>query len=144
MQQHWNEPPTATIYLANGEQARANVNGISLADGSGHAMVHLREIRVMPLPSPWYGEWAEVITIMRPDGSAFETVLNPIQLQDQTAIIDHGEETLYLLCDQGSWREMTGQELERERRAWEEDMKDLAQIAREWREYRNEGLGERG
>ena len=39
---------------------------------------------------------------------------------------------------------MTELELERERRAWESDEKDIAQIKREWRDYRNEGLGERG
>jgi len=31
---------------------------------------------------------------------------------------------------------MTDQEYEKERRAWEEDAKDIAQIKREWREYR--------
>jgi hypothetical protein len=31
--QNWNEPETSTIYLANGEQARAVVNGFSPEDG---------------------------------------------------------------------------------------------------------------
>ena len=141
---NWKEPETSTIHLANGEQVLANVNGISPKDGSGYVMVHRREVKVMPLPTPWSFDWAEMITVTRNNGSTFETVLDPIQLSEKTAIIDRGEETVYLLCEASAWREMTEQELERERRAWSEDAKDIAQIKREWREYRNEGLGERG
>lgn len=35
-------------------------------------------------------------------------------------------------------REMTEKEEEQERRAWQEDMNDLGQIKREWREYRED------
>ncbi|HET8851702.1 MAG TPA: hypothetical protein VFN02_04190 [Ktedonobacteraceae bacterium] len=142
--QNWKEPETSTVHLANGEQVRRNVNGISPEDGSGYVLVHDRDIKVMPEPSPWHFDWAEVITIKRNDGRTFEIVLDPIQLSEKTAIIDRGEETIYLLCDASTWREMSEEELARERRAWEADEKDIAQIKREWREYRNEGLGERG
>ncbi len=142
--QNWKEPETSTIYLANGEQVVANINGISPEDGSGYVMVHGREIKVMPLPAPWSFDWSEVITIKRNDGSTFEIALDPIQIGDKTAVIDRRNETIHLLLDAGVWREMTEQELEQEHRAWSEDMKDQAQIKREWREYRNEGLGERG
>ena len=142
--QNWKEPETSTVHLMNGEQISAAVNGISPEDGSGYVLVHGRDIKVMPLPSPWHFDWAEVITIKRNDGSTFEIILDPIQLNEKTAIIDRGEETIYLLCDAGSWREMSEEELARERRAREADEKDIAQIKREWREYRNEGLGERG
>ena len=39
---------------------------------------------------------------------------------------------------------MTDEEYEKERRAADAEAKDMAQIQREWREYRDEGLGERG
>jgi hypothetical protein len=142
--QNWNELEASLINLANGEQALADVNGISLTDGSGYVMIHGREIKVMPLSMPWPNDWSEVLTIKRNDGSTFETVLNPLQLSEKTAIIDQGDEEVHILFDSGVWREMTEQELEKERRAWESDAKDMAQIQREWREYRNEGLGERG
>src|SRR5437763_1469185 len=99
--QNWKDPETATIHLANGEQASTNVNGISPEDGSGYVFVHGREIKVMPLHSPWSFDWAEVITIKLNDGSTFEIVLDPIQLSEKTAIIDRGEETIYLLRDAG-------------------------------------------
>jgi hypothetical protein len=35
-----------------------------------------------------------------------------------------------------TWREMTDEEYEQERRAWSADMADMQQIKREWREYR--------
>ena len=142
--QNWNEPETSVIYLANGEQVSANVNGISQTDGSGYVFVHDREIKMMPLPAPWSFCWAEVITVKRNDGSTFETTLTPIQIDEKTAIIDQGDETVYILLDAGVWREMTEQELEQEHRAWSADMADQEQIKREWRSYRNEGLGERG
>ena len=137
--QNWKEPETSTVHLANGEQVSANVNGIEPSDGSGYVMIHGREIKVMPLQSPWSFDWSEVVTIKRNDGSTFEIVLDPIQLSEKTAIIDRGEETVYILRDSGLWREMTEQELEQERRAWSADMKDMQQIKREWREYRSLG-----
>jgi hypothetical protein len=134
--QNWNESETSTIYLANGEQVSATVNRISPEDDDGHMLVNGREIKVMRLSSPWFFDWAEVVTIKHNDGSTFEVALDPIQRSEKIAMIDRGDETIYLLCDAGTWREMTEQELERERRAWEEDAKDMAQIKREWREYR--------
>jgi hypothetical protein len=134
--QHWKEPETSMIHLANGEQVAAHVNGISLEDGHGHVFVHGREIKVMPLHTPWAFDWAEVLTIKRNDGSMFETVLDPLQLSEKVLLIDQGDEEVHLLQDAGTWREMTEQELERERRAWSADMADMEQIKREWREYR--------
>ena len=78
--QNWKDPETATIHLANGEQASANVNGISPIDGSGYICVHGREIKVMPLHLPWSFDWAEVIIIKSNDSSTFEIALDPIQL----------------------------------------------------------------
>lgn len=124
------------IHLANSEQASTNVNGISPEDGSGYVFLHGQEIKVMSLHSPWSFDWAEVITIKRNDGSTFKIALDSIQLSEKLAIIDRGEETIYLLRDAGMWREMTEEELEHERRAWSTDMKDMEQIKREWREYR--------
>lgn len=131
------ELETSTIYLANGEQASANVNGISFEDGSGYVFVHGREIKVMPLQSPWLSTWSEIVSVKRNDGSAFETALTPTQISEKTAIIDQGNETVYLLLDEGKWREMTEQEIEQDRRAWSDDMKDMQHIKQEWREYRD-------
>ncbi|SRR5260370_40012263 len=137
--QNWKEPETSTIYLANGEQVSTAVNGISLEDGSGYVFVHGREIKVMPLSAPWSFSWSEVVAIKRNDGSTFETALTPVQISEKTAIVDRRDETVYILLDEGLWREMTEQELEQEHRAWSADMKDMQQIKREWHEYRTEG-----
>ena len=137
--QNWKEPETSTIYLANGEQVSANVNGISPEDGCGYVFVHGREIKVLPLQSPWSFAWSEVVTVRRNDNSTFEASLTPIQSGEKTAIIDRGNEMIYLLLDAGVWREMTEQELEQECSAWSEDMKDMERIKREWREYRDLG-----
>ena len=134
--QHWKEPEISMIHLANGEQALANVNGISLEDGHGYVLIDGREIKVMPLHTPWAFDWAEVLTIKRNDGSTFETVLDPLQLSEKVLIIDQDDEEVHLLQDAGTWREMTEQELVQERRAWSADMADMEQIKREWREYR--------
>lgn len=85
-----------------------------------------------------------ITVVTRRSGRQFETELSwPVET---TAIVDDGQEQVYIVRDQstGTWREMTEEEEAQERRAWENDQKDMAQIAREWRDYRNEGLGERG
>jgi hypothetical protein len=157
--QNWNEPETSTIYLANGEQASAAVNGISLSDGSGYVLVHGREVKVMPLAAP-YRElgYGEIVSITLQNGRVFNTVFQPQEYEHHVAWVDIGESDLALIrahnpgdiitsgesatiiavYDQepGQWREMTDQEYEKERRAWSEDMKDMEQIKREWREYR--------
>jgi hypothetical protein len=142
--QNWKEPETSTIHLADGQEVSAAVNGISPEDGSGYVLIDGREIKVMPLHTPWPFDWAEVVTIRRNDGSTFEIALDPLQLSEKVLIIDQGDEEVHILFDAGIWREMTEEELEQERRAWSADMKDMEQIKREWRDYRNEGLGERG
>lgn len=164
--QNWKDPDTSTIYLANGEEAHANVNGISLEDGSGYVMVHGREIKVAPLPDTWQAlGYGEIVTITLQSGETIHVVLTPdeyqhhvawvdvgaikrasVRLSEPGAIVTESDEQITAIFDQGrgAWREMTGQEYEQERRAQEADSKDMAQIQREWREYRNEGLGERG
>ncbi len=165
--QNWKEPETSTIYLANGEQAVANVNGISPEDGSGYVLVHGREVKVMPLPDVFrYLGYGEVVSITLQNGRVFNTVLQPQEYEHHVAWVDIGESDLALvrahnpgdvitggesaaitaIYEQatGQWREMSDQEYEKERGAWSEDMADMGQIKREWREYRNEGLGERG
>ena len=133
--QQWNEPDVSTIYLANGEQVQANVNGLSLEDGSGSVFVHGRTIKVVPLSSPWTFAWSEAITITRRDGSTLEVALTPVQIAEQAAIIDQGNETISLLSDNGVWREMSDQEREHERRAWAQDLADMEQIRCEWCAY---------
>lgn len=166
MAHNWKELETSPVYLANGEQARAAVNGIA-EDGSGFVLVDGREVKVMPLPDLWrYLGYGEVVSITLQNGKVFNTVLQPQDYEHHVAWVDIGESDLALIRahhpgdiitsgestaiiavyeqETGQWREMTDQEYEKERRAWEEDAKDMAQIKREWREYRNEGLGERG
>lgn len=132
----------STIYLANGEQVSAHVNGISLEDGSGYVMVHGREIKVAPLPDIWsaLGE-GEIVTITLQSGETINTVLSPDDYQKHVAYLYRSEDSEATICvfdvASGAWREMTDQEYEQERRAWSEDMKDMAQIKREWREYRD-------
>src|SRR6266566_8259527 len=120
--QNWKEPETSTIHLADGREVTASVNGFSAEDGSGYVLVDGREIKVMPLSVPWTWEWAEVLTVKRNDGSTFEAVLDPLQLSEKATIVDQGEDEVHILFDAGAWREMTEEELERDRRAWSADM----------------------
>ena len=165
--QNWKEPETSVVYLANGEQVRANVNVVSPEDGSGYVLVHGREIKVMPLPDTWrsFG-YGEVVNIQLQTGKTFITVLQPQEYEHHVAnvdvgksaldqvrahnpgdIITSGESTMIIAIYEQTtkqWREMREQEYEKERRAWSADMADQEQIKREWREYRDEGLGKRG
>jgi hypothetical protein len=156
--QNWKELETSTIYLANGEQVSTNVNGISPENGSGYVLVHGREVKVGPLPDIWRAlGYGEIVPIALQSGETINTVLTPDEYQHHVAWVDVGaigraavrlsepgviitesEERITAIFDQssGAWREMTDQEYEQERRAWSEDMKDMAQIKREWQEYR--------
>jgi hypothetical protein len=147
--QNWKEPETSTIYLANGEQVDTQVNGISPEDGSGYVLVHGREVKVGPLPDTWSAlGYGEIVSITLQTGEVIEAVLSPEEYLKHVAYLYRNvqiDATICLLDERsGAWREMTDQEYEKDRRTWEADEKDSAQIKREWREYRNEGLGERG
>ncbi len=147
--QNWKEPETSTVYLTNGEQVQANVNGINPSDGTGYVMVHGREVKVGPLPDVWRSlGYGEIVTITLQTGEVIKAVLSPEDYLKHVAYIYRNENIEPTICvfdeSRNAWREMREQEYEKERRAWSEDMKDQAQIKREWREYRNEGLGERG
>ena len=121
--QNWKEPEISTIHLANGEQASAHVNGISLEDGHGYVLIDGREIKVMPLPEDENG-YGEVISITSQHGEVVVAVLTPGRHHKRIAYLYHkeGVETTLCLFDEGNgtWREMTDQELEKERRAWDE------------------------
>ncbi len=140
--QNWKSLETSKIYLANGEAAHANVNGISPDEGSGHVMIHDREIKVGPLPDTWRAlGYGEIVSIALQSGERLETVLRPDEYYKHVAYLyrdnDSIEETICVFDQSsGAWREMTEQEYEKERRAWSEDMKDMRQIKQEWREYR--------
>src|SRR5258708_36748023 len=93
--QNWKEPETSTIYLANGEQASANVNGISLEDGSGYVFVHGREVKVMPLPASWRSlGYGEVVSITLQTGKGFNTVLHPQDHQHHDAWVKNNSNEL--------------------------------------------------
>jgi hypothetical protein len=164
--QTWNEPETSTIHLADGQEVKAPVNGFSPEDGSDYVLIDGREIKVMPLPDLYrYLGYGEIVSITLQSGETVNTVLTPeeyrrhvawvdvgairrasVRLSEPGAIITESEERITAIFDQssGTWREMTDEEYEKERRAWESDAKDMAQIEREWRSYRNEGLGNGG
>jgi len=142
--QNWKEPETSTIYLANGEQARASVNGIEPSDGSGYVFLHDRQVKVGPLPGTWSAlGYGEIVSITLQTGEVIETVLLPEEYGNHVAYLYRKTsiEATTCLRDSGSgaWREMTDQEYEKERRAWSADMKDMEQLKREWREYRTQG-----
>ena len=145
--QNW-KVETSTIYLANGEQVSAHVNGIS-PDGSGYVLVDGREVKVMPLPDTWQAlGYGEIVSIALQSGETIEAVLTPDDYIKHVAYLYRNESIEATICvydqSRGAWREMTDEEYEKERRAWSEDMKDQEQIRRGWRAYRDEGLGERG
>ena len=148
--QNWKEPTTSMIYLADGQQGYANVNGISPDNGSGYVMVNMREIKVAPLPDHWSAlGYGEIVPVALQSGQTSNAVFTPDAYINHVAYLYRDPDSIEAtICvyDQGSghWREMTDAEYEQERRAWEADGKDMAQIQREWREYRNESLGERG
>jgi hypothetical protein len=156
--QNWKALETSTIYLKNGEQAQAAVNGISPEDESGYVLVQGREVKVGPLPDTWRAlGYGEIVPVILQNGETINTVLTPdeyqhhvawvdvgairsaaVRLSEPGAIIAESEDRITAIFDQsgGAWREMTDEEYEKERRAWEADMKDMQQIEQEWREYR--------
>lgn len=148
--QNWKELEISTIYLANGKQVRAPINGISLEDLSAYDLIHVREVKVGPLPDMWSAlGYGEIVPITLQSGETISAVLSPDDYLKHVAYLYRDNDSIEAtICvfDQssGSWREMTDQEYEQERRAWEADGKDMAQIQQEWRAYRNEGVGERG
>jgi hypothetical protein len=112
--QNWKEPETSTIYLANGEQVSATVNGISPEDGSGYVLVQGREVKVGPLPDALgYGE---IVSITLQTGEVIEAVLTPEEYHNHVVYLyrdESGEAAICLLDEgSGSWREMTDEEYE--------------------------------
>lgn len=142
----WNTLNLSTIYMTDGSTVQAEVNGISLEDGSGYTLLPtMREIKVRPLSEPYAHCYAEETIVKRNDGSSFGIGLSPSQrLEIYGTIFFHRTGEIYILHDGNAWREMTDSELDKWRKALDADQNDMAQIDREWREYRNEGLGERG
>ena len=115
--QNWKEPETSTIYLANGEQASAVVNGISPKDGNGYVLVHSREVKVGPLPDTWRAlGYGEIVSITLQTGEVIEAVLTPEEYRNHVVYLyrdESGEATICLLDEgSGSWREMTDEEYE--------------------------------
>ena len=109
--QNGKEPDTATIYLADGEQAQANVNGRSREGGLGRVMIHRREIKVGPLPgtSSALG-YGEIVALTLPPGEVIHVVLAPEDSRRHVAYLSRNESTDATIClfDEGSgaWREM--------------------------------------
>jgi len=139
--QNWKDSATSTIYLANGGRLIATVNGISPEDGSGSVMVHDRAIKVGPLPDAWSAMgYGEIVAITLQTGEVIEAVLTPDGYTNHVAYLAPDESSDATIClfdkQSGTWREMTEQEYEKERRAWSEDAKDMQQIKLKWQEYR--------
>ena len=125
--QNSKDSATFMIYLTNGAQVITNVNGISPEDGIGFVTVQGREIKVSPLPDPFsvmgYGE---IVAITLRTGEVIEAVLTPDGYTNHVAYLspDEGSDATICLFDRGSgtWRELTDEEYEKERRAWAEDV----------------------
>jgi len=154
---------TYPVYLADGRRIRADIS-----DVAGQTPVieyDHHTIPVAPLAPPYdtlgYGE---IVSIALASGRNWQAVLQPQEYQYHVAsldtpssetvrahnagdvITDGKDSTITAVYDQTiqAWREMTDAEYERERRAWDEDAKDMEHIRQEWHEYRNEGLGSAG
>ncbi len=128
--QNWKEPVTRMIYLANGRQLITNVNGISPEDGSGSAMVQEREIKVAPLPDAFSAMgYGEIVAITLQGGEVIEAVLAPGEYTNHVAYLYFDESSDATMClfdrQSGTWREMTDEEYETERRVWSEEMKNM-------------------
>ena len=139
--QNWTDSVTSTIYLANGGRLIAAVTGISPEDGSGSVLVHGRAIKVGPLPDEWRAMgYGEIVAITLQSGEAIEAVLTPDGYTNHVAYLAPDENSEATLCrfDQhsGTWREMTAQEYEQERRAWSEEVQDRPPGKREGQEDR--------
>ena len=139
--QNWKDSATSTIYLANGGRLIATVTGISPEDGSGYVMVQDRAIKVSPLPDAWSAMgYGEIVAITLQTGEVIEAVLTPDGYTNHVAYLSPDESSDATIClfdrQSGTWREMTEQECEKERRAWSEDAKDRQQSKQVWQEYR--------
>ena len=89
--QNWKDTETSTIYLANGEEVRANINGFSPEDGSSYVMVQGREVKVGPLPDTWRSlGYGEIVPIVLQSGETISTVLTPDEYQHHVAWVDVG------------------------------------------------------
>lgn len=140
--QNWKEPPTSAIYLANGEQVYANVNGFSPDDGSAYALIQGRDVKVGPLPDTWQAlGYGEIVSITLQSGEVIQAVLAPDDYIKHVAYLYRDPDSIEAtICvyDAGHWCEMTDAEYEQERRAWSADMKDMQRIRDQWRAYRND------
>lgn len=139
--QNWTDSATSTIYLANGGRLIAAVTGISPEDGSGSVLVQGRAIKVDPLPDEWSAMgYGEIVAITLQSGEVIEAVLTPDGYTNHVAYLapdESGEATLCRFDRQsGTWREMTAQEDEKERRARSEEVNDRPHIKQEGQEDR--------
>jgi len=104
-------------------------------------LVHDREIKVSPLPGAWSAMgYGEIVAITLQTGEVIEAVLTPDGYTNHVAYLASDESSDATMClfdnRSGTWREMTVQEYEKERRAWSEEAKDRPQIKQEWQEDR--------
>jgi hypothetical protein len=134
------------IFLADGREVWAKVTA---EDGEhGIAVIDGRAITVWRFVAPWRGlGWGELVHGHSADGGEFDAIWLPEEYKCGVARAyahDGAEPSIYVRDKQtGQWREMTGEEYEQERRAWDADQRDMEKIRGEWQAYRNEGLGER-
>ena len=145
------EQISSPVYLADGREIRASIQFPSDWEETGTIEWEGKIINVGPLAAPWeplgYGE---IIPVTLHDGKTHHTTFGPEEYHQHVAsfwlsLDQTGEQTMCLLDKTtGTWREFTEVEYQQEYRALEADHRDMAQIDREWREYRTQGLGKRG
>lgn len=136
------------VYLADGRNVTATVTDCS-ADGSGWICYENQRLPVKELAVPFQGVgYGQVVALTLADGRIWDAVFQPAEYTGGVALVELDADTHVITCLRdprtGQWREMTDEEYERERRAWDADQSDLQQIRQEWDKYRREGLGERG
>src|SRR5947209_5580086 len=97
--QNWKDSATSMIYLANGGQVIANVDGISPEDGSGEASVQGREIKVGPLPDAFSAMgYGEIVAITLQTGEVIEAVLSPEGYLNHVAYLSSDESSDATIC----------------------------------------------
>lgn len=135
---------TAYVYLADGRKVIAEITG----EDQGTALVDGRVITVWRFVSPYEAlGYGELVHGPQRNGGTFDAIWRPEEYECGFAIASDGQGNLaFYLRDKvtGQWRELTEEEEAKERHAMKADERDMAQIEREWRAYRNEGLGSGG
>ena len=130
---------SSQVYLSDGRDLYAE---IVLQDGeTGAITLEDQEIRIGSLAAPYeFLGYGELVAVTLQNGDQVQKTLQPQEYQNHYAYIALSDiDTRTAIYIDGQWRELTPKEYEQDERALEADMRDMARIDREWREYRQAG-----